>query len=188
MVNLLEDPTPIILAGIAIEAVLGIMLLRSGRGVLLIAMGGVALLTLVGVAVERLVVTDVEQVENLIEAGRVATERNDLQAALALVAPASAETLHQARQGFAEVNFEEVKVRGLTIAINRGATPPTAQVQFTVIATFESRHGNVPYRNIVATATAKLQRFGDRWLVTELSEVRAGVSGQPLYPQGAGRP
>jgi len=32
MVNLLEDPTPIILAGIAIEAVLGILLVRSGRG------------------------------------------------------------------------------------------------------------------------------------------------------------
>jgi hypothetical protein len=188
MVNLLEDPTPIILAGIAIEAVLGILLLRSGRGVFLVAMGVVALLALLGVAVEWLVVTDTEQVENLIEAGRVATEKNDVNAALALVDPAAAEVVGQVRRGFQEVKFEEVKVRGLTIAVNHGTQPSTAQANFTVLATFDARHGNVPYRNVLGTAMAKLQRFGDRWLVTDLRRTQAGVGGQPLYPQGAGRP
>ena len=188
MVNLLEDATPIILGGIAIEALLGIGLVRSGRGVFLLAMGGVALLVLGGVAVERLVVTEVERVENVIEAGRAAAESNNLAAALALVAPEAAEIRDRARQGFGEAQFVEVRVRGLIVTVNQGARPLTAEVGFTVLATFESRHGNIPYRNYVAAVTAKLRRFGDRWLVTEVSELQPGVSGQRVYHPGAARP
>jgi hypothetical protein len=184
MVNLLEDPTPIILAGIAIEAVLGILLVRSGRGLFLIAMGVVALLTLAGLAIERFVVTDVEQVENVIEAGRVAVETNNPAAALALVAPEAREIRERVRDGFAQVVFTEVKVRALTVKVDRAARPMTAEVGFTALATFDGRHGNVPYRNFVAAVNAKLRRQGDRWLVTEVSDIEPGVSGQPVYKKG----
>ena len=188
MVNLLEDPTPIILAGIAIEAVLGIVLLRSGRGAVLVVMGVVAILVGAGVLVERLVVTQREQVEAVIEAGRLATESNDLRAALALVAPAASEAQQLARQGFAEARFGEVKVRGLTISVDRKTKPPSASARFQVIAEFESRHGNVPYRNYVGAMTVKLERSGSRWLVTDVTDVQAGVDGQPVYLRGAHRP
>jgi hypothetical protein len=173
--NLLEDPTPIILAGIAIEALLGIALVVTRRGVVLLPMAFVALLTLAGVIVERLVVTDTEQVEAVIEAGRSAAEKNDVQAALALVAPSGEQIRRDARDVFAEVTFRELKVRGLKITVDRQAKPPSAKADFTAIAEFDSRRGNVPYRNYVATVTVELQRRGDRWLVVEVGEIRAGI-------------
>jgi hypothetical protein len=188
MVNLLEDPTPIILAGIAIEALLGIALVRTGRGMFLVAMGVVALLTLAGVAVERFVVTDVEQVENAVEAARAAVESNNLPAALAVVAPEAAEIQQRIREGFSDAQFVEVKVRGLSMNINRTSHPMTAEVGFTVLATFDSRHGNIPYRNYVGSVNVRLRRFGDRWLLTDVSEVRPGVGGQRVYHPGATRP
>jgi len=147
-------------------------------------MGVVALLTVAGVAVERFVVTDMEQVENVIEAGRVAVEANNPAAALALVTPESREIRDRVREGFAQVVFTEVKVRALTVKLNRAARPMTAEVSFTVLATFDARHGNSPYRNYVATVNAKLRRQGDRWLVTEVSDVQPGVSGQPVCHKG----
>jgi hypothetical protein len=188
MVNLLEDPTPIILAGIAIEAVLGMVLVRTGRGLFLILMGGVALLTLAGLAVERCVVTDVEQVENVIEAGRAAVETNQPAAALAVVAPEAREIRDRVREGFAQLVFREVKVRGLTVKVNRTAQPITAEVGFTVMATFDGRQGNVPYRNFVAAVNTRLRRQGDRWLVVEVSDIEPGVSGHRAYHKGVPPP
>ena len=62
MVIFLESPWPILLIGIAVEAVLAVMLLRTGQGRLLWAMLGMAAVVLLGLAVERLVVTDREAV------------------------------------------------------------------------------------------------------------------------------
>ena len=63
MTTLIEDPTPILVVGILIEAVLAIALLRTGRGVLLWAMLAVAGLTGLGLLLERWVVTERERVE-----------------------------------------------------------------------------------------------------------------------------
>jgi len=173
--NLLEDPTPIILAGIAVEALLGIALVVTRRGVILLPMAVVVLLTLGGVLVERLVVTDMEQVEAAIEAGRSAAERNDVEAALRLVAPLAEEIRREARQVFAEVKFDELKVRGLKITLNLQTKPPTARAEFTALAAFDARRGNIPYRNYVATVVVDLRRFDNRWLVTEIGDVKPGV-------------
>ena len=171
MANLLEDPTPIILAGIAVEALLAIPLVVTRRGVFLLPMAIVALLTLGGVIVSWLVVTDAEQVAAVIEAGRSAAEKNDLEAALRLVAPSAADIRREAKDVFAHVKFEEMKVRGLKITVK----PPTARAEFTAIAAFDSRQGSVPYRNYVATVSVDLRRFDNRWLVTEISDIKPGV-------------
>ncbi len=49
----LESPWPILIVGLVVEAVLAIVLFRTGRGVVLVAMGGVALLVLLGVLIEH---------------------------------------------------------------------------------------------------------------------------------------
>ncbi len=78
MTLLFENPLRIIFIGIVIEAVLGIVLLRTGRGALLWAMLGVLALTLAGVVVERLVVTEKERVEMTLDGITSALEANDL--------------------------------------------------------------------------------------------------------------
>ena len=74
----LDSPWPAILFGIIGEAVLAVMLLRSGRGVLLGAMAGVLALSLAGVGVERLVVTDNKLIAAVIYDAAAALEANDL--------------------------------------------------------------------------------------------------------------
>ena len=49
----IENPWPAILLGILGEAILAVILVRTGRGVLLVAMAGVLAASLLGVAVER---------------------------------------------------------------------------------------------------------------------------------------
>ena len=176
MTNLLEDPTPIILAGIAIEALLGIALVVTRRGVVLLPMALVALLTVAGVIIERLVVTDAEQVEAVIEAGRSATEKNDVEAALRLVAPAAEDIRRDAKDVFAHVKFAEMKVRGLKITVNLQTRPPTAHAEFTALATFDSQQGNVPYRNHVAAVSVDFHRVDTHWLVTQISDLKPGVN------------
>ena len=63
MTWLVEDPTPTLVAAALIEAVLVLALVKTGRGVLLWAVGGVALLAVALLALEWLVVTDKEKVE-----------------------------------------------------------------------------------------------------------------------------
>ena len=87
MTLLFENPLRIIFIGIVIEAVLGIVLLRTGRGAMLWAMLGVLALTLAGVAVERLVVTEKERVEMTLDGITSALEANDLTRVLSYIAP-----------------------------------------------------------------------------------------------------
>ncbi len=79
MVIFVESPWPILFIGIAAEAVLAFLLLRTGLGKFLIAMIGVAVLIAAGLIVERLVVTDRERVEQTLDAAVAAVRRNDLQ-------------------------------------------------------------------------------------------------------------
>jgi hypothetical protein len=87
----LEDPMPIILFGIVAEAVLGIILLTTRRGVLLWAMAGVLVLVLAGVGLEWLVVTERERVEATVEGAAAAVRANDRQGLLQCLDPAAAD-------------------------------------------------------------------------------------------------
>lgn len=187
MTNLLEDPTPIILAGIAIEAVLGIALVVTRRGVLLLAMSGAAVLCLIGVVIERVVVTDREQIAATIEAGRLAVEGNDARATLDLIDPAAVELRGDVERAFAEARFTEIKVRALKIRVTPEAQPPEGQADFTAVAAFDTRRGTMPYRNIVVTVSVALKRRGDRWLVTEVNDVQAGLGKETAPSSSFGR-
>jgi enolase len=54
----LESPWPILFIGIFAEAILALILFRTGRGAVLWAIAGVALLVIAGVLVERFAMTD----------------------------------------------------------------------------------------------------------------------------------
>ena len=64
---------------------LGVFFLKSGRALILVAMAGVALLMGLAIVIDRVVVTDREQVANIIYDCAAAAERNDLDAVLAHV-------------------------------------------------------------------------------------------------------
>ncbi len=163
----LESPWPAVLLGVAAEAILLVVLLRSGRGVLLWAIGGVALLTALAVTVEQLVPTDRKQVTATLQEAAGALEVNDLERLLATISPAAAETRAAAHWAIDTVFFVQLRIHNLEIAIDSHASPPTARSTFTVLASGRDRRGEMEaaFRRPVRMEV-DLRRESGRWLIT----------------------
>ncbi len=166
MTSLLEDPTPIILVGIIVEAVLGVILLRTGRGVLLWAMGGVMALVVIGVLVEWLVVTERERVEETIENAAAAVEANDFEKFDTYLTRDAEKARGLARWAFSRAEFSRVKITKLDIHIVRQTSPPTAKAELSGIVTFKDRMGESPYNNYPPNGTLTLRLENGRWLIS----------------------
>jgi hypothetical protein len=166
MVIFLESPWPILLLGLAVEAVLGVMLFSTGRGKLLWAMLATAAVTLAGLVVERMVVTDREAITNTIDGCAAAVEANDLNRLLGYVAPNATELQGYARYELGRVEFTKARIINLDIKINKLTNPPTAKVRFRVMGSAKDRKGEFVNPGFDVSGTIELQRRGDRWLVT----------------------
>ncbi len=162
----LDSPWPAILFGIIGEAVLAVMLLRSGRGVLLGAMAGVLALSLAGVGVERLVVTDNKLIAAVIYDAAAALEANDLPRVLAHVATDDVYTREQARLVLSEVEITALKVRALDIKINRLTSPPSAKDTFNIIASGRDRRGEMGQGTRPGKLVVDLRRDPGGWIIT----------------------
>ena len=169
--TLVENPVPIIFIGIVAEAVLGVVLLQTGRGVLLLAMLGVLLLVLGGVALEWLVVTEVERVEASLDGVAAALEANDSNAVVSYISPAASGTRSRAQWALSEYEVTDTTIRNLEISVNRLTSPPTAEARFDGVISLAARKGAMlPYNNYPAQFTVKFRLEGDRWLITGHSE------------------
>jgi len=170
---LLEDPWPVILMAAVAEAVLAIVLWRTGRGVLLVAM--LALLAVAGalVGLEWLVVTEREEVEQAILAGAAAIESNNPDAALSYHTPGNPEISRMVRWAMNRVEFKRVKVTHLEVGeINRLASPPMVRARVIGIVEFEDRRGQIPYNTRPFDLELVMRQSEGRWLV-ESHEWRA---------------
>ena len=167
MIQLLENPIPIILFGIFAEAVLGLILLHTGRGVLLWVMIGVAVLVAAGVGLERMVVTERERIEAVLEAAAVAVAANDKQAVLQCVDPGNRKTRRLIDRAFGNAEFTKAKITRLDITIKELASPPRATAKITVRVSFDLRSGTNPYETYRASFSIELCRTGDKWLIED---------------------
>ncbi len=165
MITLLETPIPIILFGIVALAVLGLMLLRTGRGVLLWVMIGVAVLVAAGVGLERIVVTEREKIEDVLEAAVAAIAANDEQAVLVHVDPGNGKTRTLVRDAFRMVKFTDAKITQLEISFTEMASPPRATARLAGRVSFEESSGMDPYGTHPIRFKIDLCRRGDIWLI-----------------------
>ncbi len=170
----LESPWPVLLIGIAVEAVLAVLLLRTGQGRFLWAMLGVAALTLAGLLVERLVVTEREEVTDTLDACVAAVEANDLNRLLNYVSPTATQTRADARFVLGRALFETVWISNLEITINRLTSPPTAKAKFKAWVTGRDRLGEIPYRSEPIAVTVTLRKEKGHWLVADYDRSAAG--------------
>ena len=147
MPNPLEDPIPVIVFGIIAVAVLGIALLRTGRGVLIVAIVGVLVLTAAGIGLEWLVVTEIERVEATLNGTAAALEANlpadDPNGVLRYVSnvPQANHTQSEARRALRYATFEKITIRNLRIVINDKTSPPTAEAFFMAFVTAKVKSG-----------------------------------------------
>jgi hypothetical protein len=162
-----EDPTTLFIAGgVAILVLLGFFF-KSGRGVLLLAIGGVVLLMLLAVLIDALVVTDREAVEGIIYKCAAAAEANQLNEIKAFIAPQANAVRAEADRWIGRVKFEWVSITALRVDLNRTANPPTAQAVFRVLARGTMSDRTMSYGGAASSlVTVDFIKQGDRWWVT----------------------
>ncbi len=166
MTALLEDPTAALMVGILAAMVLGVALVRTGRGIYLLALAGVILATLGLVGLEWLVVTEVERVEATVEAGAAALESNDLAEVLSFCAPEAAAPRRAARRALDSARLTQVKITDLRVTINRLSSPPTATAEVTALLSGRGRRGEFDQVSRPVSVRLFLRPQGERWLVT----------------------
>jgi hypothetical protein len=166
MAFFVENPLRILFIGVVVEAVLAMLLLRTGRGILLWAILGVACLFGAWLAVERLVVTDREAVEQTLDDAVKAVRRNDLGGLLNCIAPSANAPRELSNWVMGRFEVGEGHIGELEIKVNRLTSPPTAKATFLAIGRGRDRRNECPYQGFGHRVTVELRLMGDRWLVT----------------------
>lgn len=149
---LLEDPTTVITIGLIVEAVLVVALFQTRRAVFLFSMVGVAAVVGLLVLLERVVVTDVEQVENTVEVMARALEDPNREAGLkvllAHITPNAFLLQTRARLAkSAAFDIRQVKTNEVQVTINRVVSPPSATVE--LVANVEGTAAGAVYSRFV---------------------------------------
>lgn len=165
MIVFLESPWPILLIGVIVEAVLGLMLLKTQQGRLLLAMIAVAGIVAGGLVVERLVVTEREEVEQTLYDAVAAVKRGNVDGLLGCISPSATMARGQARFVMQRYEVEDAWIRELEITVNRLTSPPSAKAKFMAIGKGRDRQNAFPYKAFGDRVTVDLRREGDRWLV-----------------------
>jgi hypothetical protein len=167
MTIFIESPWPILLIGIGAEAVLAIMLLRTGRGRLLWAMVGVAAFVVAGLLVEHFVVTDRKAVTQTLEEARAAVVANDLQRLLNCISPTAPTARRDADWMLHRVEVNQGSIHQLEITVNRLTSPPSARARLVAVGAGRDRMNEFPYNGFYRRVVVNLRREGDRWLITD---------------------
>ena len=176
MMVFLESPWPIITVGIVLEAILGVLLFTTRRGVLLVAVVGVLALVGLGVLVERLVVTERERVEMTLDEGIAALKSNNLKRVYAVLAPSAEGVRRQVQMGYALVTITDVSLHNIEIELNDLTSPPTAEAKFDVVVYFRGKSSMITHDRWPGKFTLHFEKQGERWLVVD------PVEGSPLRP------
>lgn len=165
MTWLVESFWPAVTLGVVLQLVLAVVLVRTGRAAVIVAMVAVLLVTLGLVALERYVVTEREQVEETLFAAEAALEQNDADAVLALFTATSPH-----RQEVARV-LDRFKVRDahigrdLEVRTNQLTSPPSAKAFFTGRVEGSDTRAAMPYDQVIRKFAVTFHRDGNRWLI-----------------------
>lgn len=170
MTPLVESPWPAIFFGIIALAILAVILVRTGRGIVVLAMIGVLALTLGGVLLERLVVTERERVEETLFGAAAAIEANDLDRLMEYISPRASFSPRRARDVLRQYKFTEARINDVQIEINRLTSPPSAEAKMIGAFSVVDTHGQLPYTNGRLGLTVKLQLEDGRWRIISHTE------------------
>lgn len=176
---LFEDPTTLIAAGVLIEALLAVALVKSGRILLIAAMVGVLALVGLGVLVERLVVTEREQIEATLDGVTTALEANDVEGVLRFIDPAAAGMRSSVRSAVSEARITDARIYDLVAHVDHRTNPPTARADLTGRVKGRYR-GEAPAGGeglFLRRFTVDFRQEGDRWLMTDYQD-RGPIGGR----------
>ncbi|MBW3597224.1 MAG: hypothetical protein KY475_08110 [Planctomycetes bacterium] len=167
MTWLVEQSLPILVMGGIVVIALAVGYVKTGQRGLLAAVLAAVVILIALIAVERWVVTDREQVEEVLFEIAAAVERNDIDGALSHISPRAA-GVHHASTELRRVEFQDVDIKpNLEIEVFPERSPPTAEARFNVMVILtvpELQLHNERYPRYVEVTFVK---DGDRWLVQD---------------------
>jgi len=163
-----ENPLPILIGGGVLLLVLLVMLLKTGRGVILTAMLGVAIIMGLALLIDRLVVTDRERVANLVYDAAAAAQRNEIEPIIANILPSATAIRAEARHWIGQAKLSDVTITNMRVDLDRAARPPAAMAVFRVIAKGEVRDRTAVYPgDYFGVITAHFVRQEGRWMLSD---------------------
>jgi hypothetical protein len=166
----IESPWPSLAIGFALEVILAIALVRTGRTAIIAAMVVVLAATIGLLALERVVVTEREEVEDTLDAVAAALESNDVPAVLAAFSP-NCPRLGEVKSALSRFTVREARIGGdLEVRINRLTSPPSAATYFTGRIDGKDSRGEFPYEHMIRKFKVTLERRGDKWLIADYSD------------------
>ncbi len=165
MTWLIESFWPAVTLGVVLELVLAIAFVRTGRSLAIVGMVAVLVVTVGLVALERYVVTEQEEIEDLLFAAEAALERNDAEALLAVFTPASPRR-NEVANVMSRFHVRDAHVgRDLEIRTSALTSPPSAHAFFTGRVEGSDTRGEVPYEQVIRKFAVTLHRSDNRWLI-----------------------
>lgn len=166
MQYLTEDPTLIVTMAVALLVLLGLGWVMTRRAVVLAIMAGVVLVAGGLLVVERLILTDSEQIELLVERAADAAEAGNWASFKSVLAPEAEELHRYASLLENRFDIELVAVGDQQIEVEPGP-PPRGSATFLVRVQGSQKPATTAYQNYVGRFVVKLRKDGEQWLVTE---------------------
>lgn len=176
MNGLLEDPRPILAGGAAIEVMLLVALVKSGRAALLGAMFGVAALVGLLLAVEFLVETDREQVDRQLHFLAERLLADDVTTVLAAMDPGSPASA-AADRALGEFRVVEARISGLEIKIRGHRASREATANLFAHIQVRPRRGTLDMDRAVRRMDVELRCHDGHWMVVDFRDRELTASG-----------
>jgi hypothetical protein len=169
MTWIVEDAWTILAFGAAVQAILAVILVQSGRRALLFVMAAVLLVTVALLFIEWLVVTDGEQIESVLNDAAAALESDDL-AELVLHIATSPEGMALRRELESRLDRIQVTVARIAskpqITINEYVTPRSATATFMGRLAGNDRTSSAEVVQHVGRYSISLVQHGNEWRVS----------------------
>jgi hypothetical protein len=172
-----ENPTPPVVLGTLIAALLAFVLFKTGSRPALWALIGTAVATIAVVVANVLIVTPREEVTATLEEIRQQMQANKPPELIKYIDPGAIELRNRAQYDLQSLTVESAKINDLKILIGESGT--SAKAEFIGVVDFANSGGRLPYTHFVLSFKVDLRKVDGRWLVT-------GAEYRGYNPTGAG--
>lgn len=161
-----EDAWSILLAGLALSAVLLVLLVQTGRAVLLAIMLGVLSITGALLLVEWWVVTPTEQIRDVLYDAAEGVHRNDVNRVLQHIAPDAASLRREVHNRLSRAEILEARITSRPkVQFDQRGIAHEATARFFARVRARDTRSSLPMRQYVGQFTVHLARDRGRWLI-----------------------
>lgn len=170
-----ENPTPLVVLGILVEAALAVVLMKTGKRPVLWAMLVTAAFTAAAVVANIWIVTPREEVTAALEEMRQLLEQNDRPALIDRIDRGAVSLRNQVQSDQSYLTITRAKLNDLKVTVDPTGT--AAKADFIGVIDFKDGGGRLPYNHIVMQFTVQLRKSEGKWFVTDAEYRNVNLGG-----------